>query len=254
VTTPLLWHFPISHYTEKARWALDHKRVPHRRQVLSASYLPRAWWATGRGRLPVLHLDGRAVGDSTAIIAALEERWPEPPLYPADPALRTRALEIEDWFDEEIGHPVRTVLVGPLMTEGGGARTAEVIMNGMSAGVQRAFRFIHPVFRRYYFWRHGIGDDSRGRAPAVVKGGLDRVARELGASGYLAGDAFSVADLTAASLLAPIARPPGTLWAGLGRFPGAAEEFLAEVADHEAIAWVRETYRRHRGESAEIPG
>ena len=76
---PLLWHFPISHYNEKVRWALDWKRVPHRRQVLSASYLWRAWRATGRATLPVLHLDGRAIGDSTAIIAALEQRYPEPP-------------------------------------------------------------------------------------------------------------------------------------------------------------------------------
>ena len=68
-----------------------------------------------RATLPVLHLDGRAIIDSTAIIAALEERWPEPPLYPQDRELRARALGIEDWFDEEIGTPARTVLVGPLM-------------------------------------------------------------------------------------------------------------------------------------------
>ena len=73
--TPLLWHFPISHFNEKVRWALDYKDVPHRRQVLAADYLPRVWWATGRrATLPVLHLDGRAIVDSTDIIAAIEER------------------------------------------------------------------------------------------------------------------------------------------------------------------------------------
>ena len=29
---PVLWHFPISHYNEKARWALDWKRIPHVRR------------------------------------------------------------------------------------------------------------------------------------------------------------------------------------------------------------------------------
>ena len=125
MSEPLLWHFPISHYNEKVRWALDWKRIPHRRVVLSASYLVRAWWATGRATLPVLHLDGRAIGDSTAIIAALEARNPEPPLYPRDPALRKRALELEDWFDEEVGHPVRTLVVPAMMEMGdGAARTA----------------------------------------------------------------------------------------------------------------------------------
>lgn len=33
--TPLLWHFAISHFTEKARWALDWKGIPHRLAVSS---------------------------------------------------------------------------------------------------------------------------------------------------------------------------------------------------------------------------
>src|SRR5439155_609795 len=72
--TPLLWHIPLSHFNEKVRWALDYKRIAHRRQVLGADYLIRAWRATGRGTLPILFLDGRAIGDSTHIIAALEQR------------------------------------------------------------------------------------------------------------------------------------------------------------------------------------
>ncbi|TMA98882.1 MAG: glutathione S-transferase, partial [Deltaproteobacteria bacterium] len=50
--TPLLWHIPLSHFNEKVRWTLDYKRIPHRRQVLGADYLIRAWRATGRGTLP----------------------------------------------------------------------------------------------------------------------------------------------------------------------------------------------------------
>ena len=145
---PLLWHFPISHYNEKVRWALDWKHIPHRRVVLSASYLPRAWWATGRATLPVLHLDGRSIGDSTHIIAALEERAPHPPLYPEDPCERERALAIEDWFDEVVGHPVRTLVVPALMEIGGAQRVSETLMSGMNPVVLSAFRAIHPVFRR----------------------------------------------------------------------------------------------------------
>jgi hypothetical protein len=36
VDPPLLWHIPLSHYNEKARWALDYKRIAHHRQVLGA--------------------------------------------------------------------------------------------------------------------------------------------------------------------------------------------------------------------------
>ena len=86
---PLLWHFPISHYSEKVRWALDYKGVAHRRKVLSGDYLFRVRWATGRrATLPVLHLDGRAIVDSTT--SALT-------LWKATSASRARSSE-SDFF------------------------------------------------------------------------------------------------------------------------------------------------------------
>ena len=36
--TPLLWHIP--HFSEKVHWALNHKRIAHRRQVLSLTVAP----------------------------------------------------------------------------------------------------------------------------------------------------------------------------------------------------------------------
>ena len=110
----LLWHFPISHFNEKVRWTLDLKRIPHRRRALGPDYLFRAWWATGRATLPVLFVDGRAIGDSTRIIAALEEMVPAPPLYPRAEAARRRALALEDWLDEEVGPAIRSAIVATL--------------------------------------------------------------------------------------------------------------------------------------------
>jgi len=81
--TPLLWHIPLSHYSEKVRWALDYKGIAHRRSVLGGDYLIRVWRATGQGKLPVLWLDGRGIADSARIIAALEEHYPEPAALPA---------------------------------------------------------------------------------------------------------------------------------------------------------------------------
>src|SRR4030095_5246223 len=111
---PLLWHIPFSHFNEKARWALDFKRIPPQVRVLAPNYLFKAWRATGRGTLPILFLDGKPIGDSTAIIAALEERYPQPPLYPADSEARQRALALEDYFDEQLGPAVRAAIVTPL--------------------------------------------------------------------------------------------------------------------------------------------
>src|SRR5680860_1288798 len=95
---PVLWHIAISHYSEKARWALEHKGVEHERRAVPGGVHMAIALALTRGRhktFPVLELDGVRIGDSTAIIAALERRFPEPPLYPEDEAERCRALELE---------------------------------------------------------------------------------------------------------------------------------------------------------------
>jgi len=74
--TPLLWHIPLSYFNENLGWALDYKGIGNRRKVLGLDDLVLAWHATGRGTLPIPFLDGRAIGDSTHIITALEDRLP----------------------------------------------------------------------------------------------------------------------------------------------------------------------------------
>ena len=85
---PTLWHIPVSHYSEKARWALAYKGVEHvRRSPPPGAHMALALWLT-RGSsytFPVLSVDRRNIDDSTAIIAELERRDPEAPLYPEDP-------------------------------------------------------------------------------------------------------------------------------------------------------------------------
>ena len=71
-TKPILWHIPVSHYSEKVRWALDHKRIEHeRRAPMPGAHMAVALWLT-RGKhktFPVVRIDGRNVGDSSEIIA-----------------------------------------------------------------------------------------------------------------------------------------------------------------------------------------
>jgi len=76
---PTLWQIDISHYSEKARWALEYKGVDHgRRSALPGSHIPIALFLTrgAQPTMPVLRIDGENVGDSTAIIATLEARFP----------------------------------------------------------------------------------------------------------------------------------------------------------------------------------
>ena len=243
---PTLWQYNFSHFNEKARWALDHKRVPHRRRSLLPGG-PRAMWFSARGTLPVLDLDGERIADSTRIIEALEWRYPERPLYPEDPADRERALELEEYFDEEMGHDVRRVA----FHDWDPAFFTALMVTGQPAAVRAPSRaFLRVGFgwarRRFRVYPADV-ERSRGK----VRRALDRIEAELGSREYLVGQKFGVADLTAASLLFPLAGPDN-----LQYDPPRPEgwQFRDELADRAALEWVREMYRRHRGTSAAVSG
>jgi glutathione S-transferase len=246
-TRPVLWHIVISHYSEKARWALDHKRVPHvrRRPAPPAHILFALWLTRGRGfTFPVLELDGRAYGDSSEIIAALEQRWPEPALYPADPAARRRALELEDFFDEEVAPYVRRFAFYELRRDPEvfvalGAQAAPELFGrspALAGAIGRAF-----TGRRY-------GADDAGRAAAALhkaRAGLDRLEAELGDREYLVGDRFTVADLSAAAVLYPLVLPPeGPI--DVDALPEPLERVRDELRERPGFRWVAEIYARHR--------
>lgn len=251
MTTPLLWHFPISHFNEKVRWALDWKGVPHVREALGPTYLPRAMLATGQARLPILFLDDRAIADSTRIIAALEERYPAKPLYPADPAARGRALAFEDFLDEELGHPVRTALLGPLFQRDPVA-AIRVITTGMPASNTQLLETAAPLFRSYYEKRHAINAATIAASHGKIAAALDRIEAELRPGGCLAGDDFTVAHLTTAALLGVLIMPPELQYPPPPPFPPELLAYRDEIAGRPAMQWVAEAYRRHRGPSAEV--
>ena len=177
---PTLWQIEISHFSEKARWALAYKGVEHRRRApLPGAHIPVALWLT-RGEqktFPILSLDGRNIGDSSAIIEALERRFPEPPLYPADPEQRRRALELEEFFDEEVGpHVAPPRLPRDARGPGPPARDrrrggAGPLPGGMAAAYARAFTSLR--------WKSGDSEAAEVDR-AKIAAAFDRIEEELG--------------------------------------------------------------------------
>ena len=249
---PVLWHFTVSHFNEKARWALDFKRVPHvRRALLPGFHFPKILRMTGQTAVPVLALDGRPIHDSTRIIEALERAFPEPALYPRNEPERRRALALEDFFDEELGPSIRAMLVHAQFVHDPGL-TAALFTVGMGRGSRRTLRILSPVFRPLYRFRYKINAASAEVAREKTLAALDRIERELQPSGYLVGDGFSVADLTAAALFYPLVQPPEFPYPWPRPLPARLGEYRASLAGRAAFRWVAEMYRRHRGTSAEV--
>jgi glutathione S-transferase len=248
---PLLWHIPLSHFSEKARWALDYKGIAHRRETLGADYLIRAWRATDQGKLPILWLEGQAISDSTRIIEALEQRWPEPPLYPHDDAARRQALALEEDLDETLGPALRAACITPLFHH-----DPELALRLLMTGMPDNYRRLRPLLRlfpAYYRMRHKIRADRLEADRAAVAAALDRVEQQRQGRDYLVGDTFSIADLSAAALLSPLLQPPEIQYPAQIQWPPYLSDYREALLRHPAAQWAAGIYRRHRGVSAEVP-
>jgi glutathione S-transferase len=247
---PRLWHLDVSHFSEKARWALDYRQIPHRRRAaLPGSHMAIALILT-RGAhptFPVLEIGGRGVGDSTAVIAALEERYPERSLYPADPDERARALALEEFFDEELGPHIRHLAFHELINEP--AIFGEFAAHSVPWPLGPAEPLVGAYGRAYASLRFGA-NDAAGAELAREKIGIamDRLDAELeaGDGEHLVGESFSVADLTAAALFYPLVDPPEGPGPDVQASPPALDRFRETLADRPGYLWVGETYRRHR--------
>ena len=89
-------------YCARVRIVLAEKSVPYDTVVVDLSDRP-AWLYEKNplGKVPVLEEDGLCIPESAVIMELLEERFPEPPLYPADPAQRALARLAVWRFDDE---------------------------------------------------------------------------------------------------------------------------------------------------------
>jgi glutathione S-transferase len=123
---------------------------------------------------------------------------------------------------------------------------------GASEGTVRAFRLALPVMRPLF--RRNMGMDRSQLELARSRLGLyvDRIEAELNDQGHLVGDRFGVADLAVASVMTAILRPPEFSYPlPEPQAPGLVE-LRESIAARTGCRWVFDTYRRHRGRSAEI--
>ena len=88
-------------YCARVRIVLAEKGLEHETVVVDLDDRP-AWIYEKNplGRVPVLEEDAFVLPESAVIIEYLEERYPEPPLWPADPAERAAGRLLVERFDQ----------------------------------------------------------------------------------------------------------------------------------------------------------
>ncbi|MDP6873427.1 MAG: glutathione S-transferase [Alphaproteobacteria bacterium] len=241
-----LHQFPYSHFNEKARWALDYKGLEHQRlNYLPGPHMRPIRKLSGQTKTPVLQIGSDVVAGSADIIARLEQIAPAPSLYPQDPAERATALELQDEFDRKLGPSARLALFSEMLDEG--AYFCRMFTDGKSLPIRLAYRAAYPMAKGLIKKGNGLtGQDAVDAAFGTLSDMLDEIAARVSATGYLVGAQFSVADLTAAALLAPAINPPDCGMTRPEPMPGCVRDFIARWAGHPTAAWVKNIYANHR--------
>ncbi len=251
MTPVVLWHFRVSHYNEKVRWALDHKNLPHmRRALVPGFHVPVARWLSGQSKLPVVRFGERVVAGSNHILLELESRYPEPALFPDDPGLCTRAMAIQAYFDQQVAPDLRRLFWSTYISHP--AACARMATDGFSAATRNLWRALFPTMRPLFRRNMRMDAGTLGAARRRMVTYFDYLESEIGPSGYLVGDRFGVADLTAAAVMTAIIRPREFPYPLPQPWPQELVDLRQSVADHPAFRWVLDIYARHRDRSREI--
>ncbi|WP_417519655.1 glutathione S-transferase family protein [Minwuia sp.] len=241
-----LWQFRFSPYNEKVRWALAWKNIAYTpRTVLPGPHIRKMLAISGQTKTPVLIMDGEVTPNSADIIARLERHQPEPPLMPTDDGARGRVLEIQRWFDDDIGPRIRRTVLDSMM--GAHGYIAETFAGDAALPMRLIYRAMLPLAAGRIRQGNGItGPEDIADGHAAIGEALDFIEAESAATGYLAGDAFTLADLTAAAMMAPVVNPDHPAMKRPEPMPKATRDLIDRHADRPASGWVRDIYRNHR--------
>ncbi|MGN6663749.1 MAG: glutathione S-transferase family protein [Solirubrobacterales bacterium] len=240
---------PISHFCEKARWALERSGVPYRERAHLQVFHRFVVWRAGGGRTaPVFVWDGRVLGESAEIVeAASEQAPPELRLFPDDPHAAAEVRDLERDFDARLGPEGRLWMYYEMRGRGDLARRYGC--TGVPGWQRRLLPLVYPVAARIIDRVLDVRPETAVRAEAAVRETFDEVAERL-ADGrpFLCGERFTAADLTFAALAASVLMPPeyGVPLPQPEALPAPMAAKVNEFRSHPAGAYALRMFREER--------
>jgi len=240
---------PISHYCEKARWALERADLDYvEKQHIQVIHRLHALRAGGGKTVPVLVCPEGVFGESTEIMEYADRVGSAPsPLFPRDPDLAAQVRALEHDFDENLGPHGRRWMYRQMSDEYELVRDFGVA--NIPAWEQRALPVMWPVAKR-------VIDRILNITPETVQLSIERVEATFDEIGerlsdgrrYLIGDQFTAADLSFAALSAAVLVPReyGTPLPQPELLPEPMASKVLELRAHPAGEFALRLYREER--------
>jgi glutathione S-transferase len=241
-----LYTFEISHFAEKIRWCLDLTGIPYEEvQWTPFFHIPRALWKSRkRTTVPILESRGEVVQDSTAILGWLEKNRAPFPLIPTEDGARTEVLGVEERLDRAGSLLIRCVYNAALAIPGAVPKLWSLTASPIERRLLPVlFPHIEPRVRRAF----KINPEGVARAEKTIAETLSWLDERVSHGGrFLVGDRLTVADITAASLLAPFASPDEHPVYSTPSFQASIASARSRFDAPRVFDWVRDIYRNHR--------
>lgn len=220
----VLHQWEISPFCQKVARMLRFKGIPFETVDYNGILGAKVQFLSKVGKVPVLDIDGKRIQDSTRIARYLDEAYPDKPLlFPADPIQRAYAELWEDWSDEllyfyevyfRVNDPVALKEVVRISTLGRPAHEAAIVKSLAKFQLKAQLFF------------QGTGRMAPADIEAEFRRHLDRIELVLAQTGWLVGDAQTIADIAVGSQLAEVVRT--------------SKQFGAEILNHPNIAtWLK---------------
>ena len=244
---------PISHFCEKARWALERARVEYveERHVQGIHQIV-ARRAGGGTTVPVLVTDEGVFAESEDILRYADDYLEqERRLFPADPHRREEVVALCRELDAGLGPDGRRLMYAFMLELKG--PMLRVNNQGVPAWEARMMSALWPVMTRWGRRELGIDADTVRVDEANVRRAFDAIAERL-ADGrpHLCGERFTAADLTFACLAAAVLVPPeyGVRLPQPDELPEHVARPVRAFREHPAGAYAMDLFRTERPTAA----
>lgn len=199
---PILYHFPLSPYSMRVRLALEEKGVDWESRIVDIvnmeNYEPWFVSMNPHATVPALVRGDEVIVDSGRITRHVDASFPGPQLFPEDTV--SRGI-VEAWVERAARFPLEIVHAG---LSGSSLLRLDARMFGSRIKKLRAFAKRRPDLESRYQAKiddiekksvMAASPISREETEALVAGELDALSGALEGAEWIAGSAYSMADV-----------------------------------------------------------
>lgn len=240
-----LYTFNISHFSEKARWALDYEGIAYEEKVLVPGphqFVTRR--LAPKTHVPILVHEGQVVQESSAILDYLADRLGGAKLAPKRDAEMRKARELEKEVDIAFGLGAQCIFYSVALADR--SMMTDLWSFGGPFWARGFYAVAYPAIAAAVKRLYNTQDPRRvSESKDRFLRNFDHLDAVLEKQPYIAGEAPTRSDITVAALLAPLCRPPEHRmhWP---EPPEGLRDFVTQLQGRPTWKHVLRMYREHR--------